>query len=136
MKTTTTTTKATTTQPAGHTPGPWYRMDMCYRDADRVSIEICTFNNDGLPSQRVATVNHCDINPTQEVTESVAANARLIAAAPDLLAALEKVSDALRLLRNEDNYLDPNWDYCAAATEAFDTARAAIARARGLGVES
>jgi len=64
------------TQPA-HTPGPWY-VDSC--DDDLV------FSANGL---HIATVGN-EHQPDQSA-EEITANARLIAAAPDLLAAAEKV---------------------------------------------
>jgi len=86
-----------------HTPGPWfvtpdghavYEKDVFGYRADT----IC-----GLPSR----------------SDSRAANARLIAAAPDLLAALESLV--------AKNYGQPQ----GVTVPALDIARAAIARATG-----
>lgn len=90
----------TTPQGAGaehtnHTPGEWFRMDRRYKDDERPTIEIVTFREDGNPDQRIATVHDCDVNPTQEHADSVIANARLIASAPDLLARNKELVEAL-----------------------------------------
>lgn len=89
--------------PAKHTPGEWFRMDRRDKDDERPRILITTFRDDGTPDQLIATVNDCDINPTQEHADSVIANARLIAAAPDLLHAcadaVEVMERAKKLLR-------------------------------------
>lgn len=99
---------------SAHTPGPWL--------TDR--------NN--CHAGQIATIHHCIGNDWVEVwtdkwcegdrlTEEVMeANARLIAAAPDLLAALES---ALHVMNNEcdpDEYATP-----------FANIRAAIAKATG-----
>lgn len=61
--------------------------------------------------------------PTMVAQRLTRANARLIAAAPDLLAALEDLLDLGRagFIRGED----------IAVTRAVDAARAAIAKAKG-----
>ena len=67
-----------------HTPGPW--------ETDRNNVH----------SGQIATINHCLNNDWIEVwspkatwanEEEMEANARLIAAAPDLLAALKAIKD-------------------------------------------
>lgn len=88
-----------------HTPGPWRVFSHSWSDtsilADGFDHSICSLD-----------INHAT-EESQEADEALmAANARLIAAAPDLLAALQGV------LRVADR-----------ATLEFDAARAAIARA-------
>jgi hypothetical protein len=85
---------------AKHTPGPWFLDDdgRIFDTPDR--------------GQLVAEVATAD--PAEPPAEEDVANARLIAAAPDLLAALEKV------VAISDRKHD-----------AWDEARAAIAKAEG-----
>jgi hypothetical protein len=93
-----------------HTPGPW-----------TVSVsgkenENCTVVADGIP---VAIVNDDNGNFAFKAVSEIHANARLIAAAPDLLAAL-------------DVLLYPEKHLVNVAT-ARERAQDAIAKARGEG---
>lgn len=63
---------------SNHTPGPW----SLYGDRP---VHICSMS---VAAPTIATVNIDNSLPNYEETE---ANARLIAAAPDLLAALENI---------------------------------------------
>jgi hypothetical protein len=85
-----------------HTPGPWH-------------VEVY---NEG---------RNMDIQDAQGRGVLTKENARLIAAAPDLLAALEDMVEALALDRLEDG----GQFICEAYGEHFTAARAAIAKARG-----
>ena len=96
-----------------HTPGPW---EAHYPEGSNGYWYI---EPDSRPNGtgRIATAYHAD------TPEQVASNARLIAAAPDLLVALEE-------LYTHHAYKDPE------AQKALDTpvmakARAAIAKAKG-----
>lgn len=90
-----------------HTPGPW--------ETDRNNVH----------SGQIATIHHCLNNDWVEVwspnwpadEDEQEANARLIAAAPELLEALEGFVAC--------------WDACASPVEFAEKARAAIAKARG-----
>jgi hypothetical protein len=138
--------KTLTNPAAAHTPGPWFRMDRRYKDSDSLAVEIATFSDEGHPTALIARVNHNVINPTQEVSDETEANARLIASAPDLLAALEaaSVNIALSFARAEsDLRMWPVKDldsvefqslqtYTNKTFEALKQARAAIARAKGV----
>lgn len=79
----TTTTDSTTTSAAQHTPGPWTCDPVTERVLQKTygTFRVFSGGEEGMPVQR---------------TE---ANARLIAAAPDLLAACQ---EALALLNNPD----------------------------------
>ena len=102
-----------------HTPGPWtYESDPTHRQYNVRMLthmiathdeakHICTINN--LP-------RHVRANRDPQIAE---ANARLIAAAPDLLAALKNFMDRTFELYGQS----PNMD------RVRDEARAAIARA-------
>jgi hypothetical protein len=100
---------------AGHTPGPWtYEGDHTHRQFNirmlgRDAQHICTVNN--LPPHVLA-------NREQSTAE---ANARLIAAAPDLLAALVEL-DAWAMNESGADY--PNG--------TFEVVRAAIAKAEAV----
>jgi hypothetical protein len=88
-----------------HTPGPWFLNGPWNIYADRTAQQ--------MRGKCVAQI------VKQGNTEEREANARLIAAAPELLAALESlVSDAYLSLPNGN-----------ASTKAIDYARAAIAKA-------
>jgi hypothetical protein len=89
-----------------HTPGPWWTAD----DA------VLAMLDNG------AVVEIALVNPLQELrTDPEYANARLIAAAPELLAAAEK---ALNYIANTEDDLDITLD-------SGDALRAAITKARG-----
>lgn len=106
---------------AKHTPGPW--------DIDRNNSHLCT----------IATIHGCKNNDWVEIwspnklgqegiSEEVnEANARLIAAAPELLEACKKAKLALETC--DDKYgKDYNTDKVDVATECLETA---IAKAGG-----
>lgn len=93
---------------AAFTPGPWEYLDIgeiCAGDDFNVTIALM---NDGTSSAGVYEVE---------------ANARLIAAAPDLLSALEKLRT--QALQSPD-LLNTKW-----GQEALNYSHAAIAKARG-----
>ena len=95
-----------------HTPGPWY-IDPIKADANgnrRIMAEQCT--------------------PVAVVPEHLAADARLIAAAPDLLEALKEATSALEWRwERVANRAAPVHE--TAIQEAYNQARAAIAKATG-----
>lgn len=87
-----------------HTPGPWHRSGLLIHTKDRIPIALA----------------HCypGIGPDLK-------NAALMQAAPELLAALSKLLDALNGDKDGDYFL------CAEAGYVLTEARAAIARAKG-----
>ena len=89
------------------TPGPW-------EVNGSGEYEICELDTVTI------TANH-DIS--DDGPERVMADARLIAAAPDLLAALEELSE----------YIDGYFDMDQLGNERLASARAAIAKAKGGG---
>lgn len=95
-----------------HTPGPWY-IDPIKAHANgnrRIMAEQCT--------------------PVAVVPEHLAADARLIAAAPDLLEALKEATSALEWRwERVANRAAPVHE--TAIQEAYNQARAAIAKATG-----
>lgn len=97
---------------AEHTPGPW----SVEHDEDADTISIVNFGGE------IAVLHGVSMGENDE------SDARLIAAAPDLLAALEAVTPFVvpeALCLNGRDYL--------AALDAISDARRAIARARGEG---
>ena len=95
---------------AAHTPGPWVVEDSrkFRRKRLRSSLLMVVAENGGMPG---LIVNQREVTPTDE------ANARLIAAAPDLLAALTALVAAVS---------DPDAD----SLYELAAARAAIKKAR------
>jgi hypothetical protein len=98
-----------------HTPGPWTDYRATATRAPGVSVDIWHVNGD---------------RDTTHVANGIysEANARLIAAAPDLLAALEALAATARTFRGvpaEEQEWTPIDD------EALDAAFAAIAQATG-----
>ena len=98
-----------------HTPGPWLvnfeqnKFDSRHSKVQVVDGSSASLNNGGLPLV-LANVNAMPFNDESEPL----ANARLIASAPDLLAALERLAHPM------------------ADDEDLDYARAIIAKAKGL----
>ena len=97
-----------------HTPGPWLvnfeqnKFDSRHSKVQVVDGSSASLNNGGLPLV-LANVNAMPFNDESEPL----ANARLIASAPDLLAALERLAHPM------------------ADDEDLDYARAIIAKAKG-----
>ena len=108
-----------TTQ-TNHTPGPWTAHGWTlYADARPLALAYSDYCTDVIQDD-----NHRDLNERSEVDEKTAyANATLMAAAPDLLAALEA---ALEWLPDESHAL------CKSELDALAGARAAIAKAKGV----
>jgi hypothetical protein len=107
----------TNTKPTAHTPGPWHAE--C-RDGD---MRIIAVEDD----QRIARINEdmIDANDMPSYSSEAHANARLIAAAPEMLNALELALVTIRRLAKTDS-----------ANGTMDVVRAAITKATGTGVES
>lgn len=104
---------------SNHTPGPW-------------TIEKSTRTDHHIIAGRrwIATASNHDFHPTQEENERTIANAHLIAAAPDLLAALQTAENVLRYAAQESagrvrREIVGGWLHHA------DQCRAAIAKATG-----
>jgi len=93
-----------------HTPGPWI--------ANGNEIAAPEFNG-GIATYYVRVASMDDTRETGWNAPTIKANARLIAAAPDLLAALQDIVEYLG--EDVDNGLD----------ELLTNARAAIATAKG-----
>ena len=96
-----------------HTPGPWeVRLSM---GSQSIAYDISSDDGRVCSSPRWATPRE----------DEALANARLIAAAPDLLEALEAIMHA----HQADIEFDPDPD--SPAHDAWDMADAAISKAKG-----
>ena len=114
-----------------HTPGPWRhewltKVEAPRRFADEPNVWPILIYRAGGTGQgsEIATINHDpDVDPEDRPSEEAFANARLIAAAPDLLEACEAVVAA--------KVADGPWSLhpCGQLYQAIAKARAAIAKA-------
>jgi hypothetical protein len=94
-----------------HTPAPW-RIE----PEEHAAVILCD-------AFVVADVYYeAGVSAGASTKEEALANAHLISAAPDLLEALERAENALNWFINDEGECD---------IEALDTARAAIAKAKG-----
>lgn len=104
-----------------HTPGPWFSPDGKTIKQD--------FRPTGLTEAAGCIIGSVTGGPTSgpyfiEVAEEVAANTKLIAAAPDLLEALQDLTDDIAERFDMDSpSTNPGIKHC------IDAARAAIAKA-------
>lgn len=116
---------------AKHTPAPW-RLPHFVSEESGCDCGYIFANDDRMGA--VASVHfhkrECDDNPPKDEAK---ANARLIAAAPDLLAALKTIFDEWQAYTNprDDGYpTDPNAVVSDAWKNGFyEKARAAISKA-------
>ena len=98
-----------------HTPGPWSYSDHASPRITNVECDIARV--EALPGSE----NH------SEVRGEVIANARLIAAAPDLLAALRDAEATIAVLQPHNRY--PDGSIKQGPSELLVRIRAAIAKA-------
>lgn len=113
-----------------HTPGPWIaahrtKFEGEWPAAGGIGPHIVGYGGDAF--DWVAT---CQVSNTPEWR----ANARLIAAAPDLLAALDKLVDSTEALmgRCEDTTIPQEYpDDWLLLCSRYDEAQLAISRAKG-----
>ena len=106
---------APSTDPVSHTPGPWW-VERRVGDALQVNAR---HRGEGS-SYCVASVNHWEGDADR-------ANARLIAAAPDLLAAINAMLNHYRT----EGCPDPKCRLCERSKTAEAAANAAVAKAEG-----
>jgi hypothetical protein len=107
-----------------HTPGPWTAREQKNRSGIVIGWIVEAENGDriGWPSYANAESNEGDRAPFA----TTAANARLIAAAPDMLAALKHVDERVIGPSPDEPLLHPD------ISEAWRVVRAAIAKAEGM----
>ena len=112
---------------SGHTPGPWTWNNYC-NDVSPEDPQACVLVSHGTASEVMPTVEIIELEEDFSVDP---ANARLIAAAPELLDALKSVLESAVDLRHiaahsQGSEMDEReWE------AEFDQARAAIAKATG-----
>lgn len=111
-----------------YTPGPWI---VCTVDGDDSILSI-EQDREALVDEEPSIVAEVDLSGDGIDEVAGAANARLIAAAPDLLEALTKLRDLRNQWRNDDRF--SSLDYM----DAIDSLpwEAAIAKAEGLNPSS
>jgi hypothetical protein len=97
-----------------HTPGPWYMEAEAYDSHYQISDDCCT---------TIAQVEAWDGDNDKEVMGQAKANARLIAAAPELLRVLENLADQA----DEDC---PQENRSRHFADALETARDFIAKSK------
>jgi hypothetical protein len=106
---------------AKHTPGPWHYVgdSLTHRQFD-------IYSPGAAPRQHICTVNNLSVDALwKRDAQQAEANARLIAAAPDLLAALR----ALMALDVKGHALADRLQFSDAGRALLNQCRAAIARA-------
>lgn len=104
-----------------HTKGPW----IVYQDSFAVAVQ--TENRDPLIKYgNICQFGDCNGLLYQSVDETMA-NARLIAAAPDMLAALQGLFEHCAMVHNRWG----DGDNTKEANKAIETARLVIAKATG-----
>lgn len=120
----------------GHTPGPWEIAP--YSDRDEVLSVVADYKDLGGGKCQAHWIAECSADldfdtDREQVLTTNEANARLIAAAPDLLAALKDAESKMFALGREfssprftDRYGDG-----PALLDLAERARAAIAKAEG-----
>lgn len=107
---------------SGHTPGPWHVQD------DHGKRWIETSGNDDT----IAEIHRRNSKGSVYSCKEANANARLIAAAPDLLAALEYLLAAyVAEQHSEFDFPNDEWSAEGRDDEYALKAMAAIARAKG-----
>lgn len=110
-----------------HTEGPWIEDEACICSAVGAGVAVCQMVRPdefwGLPDEDVPA----------EVVATISANARLIAAAPELLEALTYFRDQLDSFRDSSsgNQADAYYHFVKGQDAAWTRARAAIAKATG-----
>ena len=118
-----------------HTPGPWHLGSV---DRNGEDAHMCEVQTKYATKSRGADIACYDLicrtwSPKYLAASirldrnTCIANARLIAAAPELLAALERCMDRLGIVIESDQ--ENGWPACEANDVAYAAARAAIAKA-------
>lgn len=102
---------------AAHTPGPWFLLE---------SDGVLQISDSEKHGNKAAIVHWAGFDAGDKTKKAKRANARLIAAAPDLLDALEAM---LREFTGQ-NYCAPD-EYPVAKLGAMRKAKEAIAKATG-----
>lgn len=106
-----------------HTPGPW-------------TVEVCKAGQSSITGLKYedSIIQPINVLAERHAAGEVSANAALIAAAPELLAALEKLEARVDWFLSEDFAKAFNLKYNPLSEEFFELeqARAAILKAKGI----
>lgn len=106
---------------AKHTPGPWMVVAGLITDPLHEALMVASaFKKDGPV---------CSISPLHEIDNEDSANAHLIAAALDMLEALERIDPGPEWLTPEDAHQGDA--ICEITVGDLRAVRAAIAKAKG-----
>jgi hypothetical protein len=113
------------------TPGPWHYRPQKFDDWGyvRASAEADGFHPFICQAKDVRTTDDDEKEARKNGTDPWAANAHLIAAAPELYEALEEIRDMLWSRPDISDRLRPLMGFAEEATN--QKARAALAKARG-----
>lgn len=106
---------------AKHTPGPWHVS----------AAGRSVFAEPNKIDHRGVTYAPCITEGIRPVSEEGNANACLIAAAPEMLAALELIAGLMQSLRESNGWQEIGYWCGPRVHRAEDAARAAIAKAEG-----
>lgn len=110
-----------------HTPGPWHTQDVDHLDGDDGGGACVVWVT-------AARANICQVVEDDEIGPTIAAmkaNAALIAAAPNLLAACERLTIAAEVFAGSEPDMPTYKADEREFEEALKEARAAIAKAKG-----
>jgi hypothetical protein len=100
------------------TPGPWIEHSVCWEDADQKLVKPIITENDNLTGKRlIALVRVCGCRK-----EDGPFNARLIAAAPELLEACKELVKEIRNNYNVIHMQGPEYGIWHRAMSAIDKA--------------
>jgi hypothetical protein len=108
----------------GHTPGPWIAFES-KQDKGTIYIQKQINEDRVFPAWAIAQI------PSYQANDP--ANARLIAAAPDLLAALEAAVNQIESLHTDNGWSKSGPRKADLSAVTLRVCRAAIARATGQG---
>ena len=105
-----------------HTPAPWLRS----KSGNQFQI-VAGSDLNGEPNELIATIHPIAHNCEYEPCDETKSNARLIAAAPDLLSALENLM--ARCVKDAEHYApdgnEPIWAFISDASDAIAKAKGA-----------
>lgn len=114
---------------SAHTPGPWVARDGDGGVGEVAVVEALAPNGQGAHGDVEREICHCFLVPEAKGRREDLANLRLIAAAPDLLAALDPITLEHLATQVESGHRP---EQVAADLRTWAaTQRAAIAKARG-----
>jgi len=115
---------------SGHTPGPWSYVPSTEHHGPYVTSDygstVCDCYTMSHPGE-MSTRNGGRSKPVHFMHEMADANARLIAAAPEMLEALQHIAEYWNRDQNETAMADALW-------HIIETAEALIAKAEGRNV--